>query len=157
MELMGPGSVLGLACTMSGRPYSYTAITLEECEVEQVESRRFLGFLQVHPPAAVELLKQVSNHLERILAHFYKMAGRVPSHERVMDVLKEISASHGVPEADGTRINLPLPIQLLADMIGCSRQWISKMLRDLEMRGELKRNRGWITILKQRSKLTIAK
>lgn len=52
--------------------------------------------------------------------------------ERLAGVLLDLGEKHGVSEADGLRIDLPLSLQDLAEMIGCSRQTVCQELqRDL--------------------------
>ena len=75
------------------------------------------------------------------------LATRVPSGERLMSALIELSRIYGVPADSGLRIPVPLTVQMLADKIGCSRQWASRLLGELEAAGKLKRNRSWITLL----------
>jgi CRP-like cAMP-binding protein len=64
-----------------------------------------------------------------------------------MSALVELGRVYGVPAESGLRIPVPLTVQMLADKIGCSRQWASKTLGELEAAGKLKHKRGWITLV----------
>jgi CRP-like cAMP-binding protein len=64
-----------------------------------------------------------------------------------MSALIELGNVYGVPAEAGLRIPVPLTVQMLADKVGCSRQWASKLLGELEAAGKLKRNRSWITLI----------
>jgi len=63
-----------------------------------------------------------------------------------MSALVELGRIYGLPAEAGLRIPVPLTVQMLADKVGCSRQWASRLLGELEAAGKLRRNRGWITL-----------
>jgi len=146
-DLFGPGSVLGVSGAVTNGPYPYTGVTLEDCEIESAETGNFLEYLRKDPYVAVDLLRFVSRQTDRLLTMFFRTAGKVPSEERLLETLWEIAATCSTPVDGGVRINLPLQVQVLADTIGCSRQWVSKMLAGLKSRGVLRRNGSWITLL----------
>ncbi len=56
-------------------------------------------------------------------------------------------------DEDNVRINVRLPAQVLADRIGCTRQWATKMLRDFERSGTLRRHGAWISFSKEQLRL----
>jgi CRP/FNR family transcriptional regulator len=50
------GSVIGLPATLSGGRYSLTAVTLEECELAQIDRSALLEFIQENAAIGLELL-----------------------------------------------------------------------------------------------------
>lgn len=148
-DLIGPGDIIGIAWAVSNEAYAYTAIALEECEVEQADAGTFLKRLRSSPGVAMDMLRYLSRQTQRLLSLFYEAASKVPTEARLLNMLQEISRTCGVPMDGAVRINLPLPIQVLADRIGCSRQWASRLLGELEERGVLKRKGSWISLIRQ--------
>jgi CRP/FNR family transcriptional regulator, cyclic AMP receptor protein len=146
VDLWGPGSIIGVAPILNSGDYAFSAIALEECEVELADAAEFLKHLKKDAQIALDLLRYMSRLTTRLLGHFYAAAGKVPTEERLLRVLVEVSSTCGVRAEGGMRINLPLPVQVIADWIGCSRQWASKLLKDLELRGAIKRRNGWIIL-----------
>jgi CRP-like cAMP-binding protein len=146
-EFFGPGNPIGIMSAMTRECSPYTATALEECEVEQADAAAVLKNLRHDPGTTLDLLRYSCQQALRMLDLFYVAAGKVPSEARLMDALQAISAARGLPVDDGTRINMPLTVQVLADRIGCSRQWASKLLGQLARRGAIKRHGPWITIL----------
>jgi CRP-like cAMP-binding protein len=146
-DLFGPGSVVGVAWSAIHSTSPYTTMALEECEVEQADAGRILEHLRHDPGTALDLLRYVSRQSSRLLGLFYKTAGKVPSDARLLETLREISAGCGAAVEAGMRITLPLPVQVLAELIGCSRQWASKLLGRLERQGTIKRKGSWITLV----------
>ncbi|MBI4737186.1 MAG: winged helix-turn-helix domain-containing protein [candidate division NC10 bacterium] len=63
------------------------------------------------------------------------------SFQRLALTLLKLAAAHGVEEAAGTAIALPLTHQILADMIGTSRETVTRHLGRLRRQG-IVRQRG---------------
>jgi CRP-like cAMP-binding protein len=146
LGLVGPSGILGLAEIMTGIQYSVSAETLEESDLEYVEKQQFLAFLAKNPIVAVELLRMLSHQLQRFQTELCEVAGRLPSTQRLLHTLQDFSETCGLATREGVRIRLCLTVQDLADRIGCSRQWTSKLLHDLESQGLIHRRGGWITL-----------
>jgi CRP/FNR family cyclic AMP-dependent transcriptional regulator len=147
IDLMGPGSVMGIAWSVTNGTFPYTAEALEECEVEQADAAAVLKHLHHDSGTTMDLLRYVSRQSRRLLDNFHRAMAKEPSDARLLESLSEIGSTCGVAVESGTRINLPLPVQVLADRIGCSRQWTSKLLGQLARRGAIKRNGAWITLV----------
>jgi CRP-like cAMP-binding protein len=147
VDLMGPGSIFGVPWIMAGLPHGFGLTTIAECEIEQVEASKLLRYLEHHAAAALELLRHLSRQEIQVMENMLHLATRVPSGDRLMSALIELGRIYGVPVDSGLRIPVPLTVQMLADKIGCSRQWASKLLGELEAAGKLKRNRSWITLV----------
>lgn len=145
-QLAGPDTILGLTGVMTGTEYIYSARTLEECELQQIEREAFLTFIQDNPKISVQLLKTISRQWQRLLHHFYDLSSKVPAEARLLRTLREISETCGNPMNGGVRIRVPLSVQALADTVGCSRQWVSKLLGELEEKGLIRHKSGWITV-----------
>jgi CRP/FNR family transcriptional regulator len=57
------------------------------------------------------------------------------SFQRLALILLKLSAAHGLEETGGTAISLPLTHQILADMIGTSRETVTRHLGQLKRQG----------------------
>lgn len=146
VALSGPGSVLGLAQLLSGAHHPVGATVVRAAELAYVEGRRFLAFLEDHPRLNRRLLRSMSREQARLLRELCESAGKVPSEQRLLHVLQGLAAECGVPREEGLRIPLRLTVQDLAERIGCSRQWTSRLVAELEEQGALRRRRGWWTL-----------
>lgn len=145
-DLYGPGSLIGIECAVGQINYAFTAVALEECEVDEADAAEFLVRLQDDRFLAMDILRHVSLKIESLRKWYYATASKVPSSERLIQTLYEMSLNCSTAmEGGSVHINVPLPAQVLADCIGCSRQWASKLLTDFEKKGILRRNGVWIT------------
>ncbi len=145
-ELAGPGTILGLAGVMTGGGYCNSARTLEECELQQIGREALLNFARDNPTVSLQLLKTMSRQWQRSLRHLYELSSKVPTEMRLLRALCEISETCGDPTNGGIRIRVPLSVQVLAETVGCSRQWVSKMLGQLEEKGFIRHRSSWISV-----------
>lgn len=63
VEMAGPGEVLGLSATISGKPSEVTAETLTACRVSFINQPEFIAFLEKHPGACLQISLLLSDEL----------------------------------------------------------------------------------------------
>lgn len=146
VDFLGPGVILGLMEVMTATRFAVTVRTLEDCEVGLVEAGTFLDFVEKNPASAMELLGAVSSYFQRVLHHLYDVTGKVSSERRLLRALYEMGEHCALDSDNGRKIRLPLTVQDLADRIGCSRQWTSVLLANLESKGIIERRAGWLVL-----------
>jgi len=139
VQVLGAGSLLGLTEVVTGDPYLATVEAVEDCELESVARRQFVPFLLQHPAVAVELLIRVSQDLVNLQAGMFEAAGGGRLTDRLLRQLQDLAGSCGVPTDRGTLLDVPLTVRDLAGTLGCSRQWASKLLSDIESQGLIER------------------
>jgi CRP-like cAMP-binding protein len=146
VSLAGPGALLGFYEVLSGGPYLTSACTLEESQIESLSADDLLSFLEAHPSASISLLKSLSAEQQKWLGKLYDLSSRVSVDQRLLRALCEMAGTCGCEDDGGVRIKVPVSKQMLADIIGCSRQWISTVLAGLEARGLIRQKSCWITL-----------
>ena len=146
LGFVGPGGILGLNEVMSDCCFATNAEVLDECELEFIQKRQFLPLLESNPKLAVVLLSVVSREAQKSTAEICAVVGRKPLEERLLSKLQELAAACGRPTAHGIRIKLPFTVQELADSIGCSRQWATRLLKTLQQQDRILRQGSWITL-----------
>jgi CRP/FNR family cyclic AMP-dependent transcriptional regulator len=63
LRVAGPGEVLGLSSTLSGKPHEVTAEILDSCQVVQVKRKDLLKFLRTHSEACLQVVHLLSGDL----------------------------------------------------------------------------------------------
>jgi CRP/FNR family cyclic AMP-dependent transcriptional regulator len=63
LRIAGPGEVLGLSATLSGKPYEVTAEMLDACRVAFVRRKDLLRFLRDHREACMQVVHLLSQDL----------------------------------------------------------------------------------------------
>lgn len=146
LGLFSNGSVLGLPEILTGDEYRTSAEVLEDSRLDYVAKKQFMQFLLDHPAAAVRLLRKGCQDMQRFLTELYQTVGEVSLDERLLHVLLDLCKTCGHSADGGIKLQLSFTVQDLADRIGCSRQWASGLLRDLQAQGLIQRKGGWITL-----------
>lgn len=139
VRILAPYGVLGLAEVVTGDRYLLSAETVGSCRIDHVPRRRFVPFLLRNPQVAVELLIRVSQEQVALQSCVYETAGGINLGDRLVRQLQELAGSCGVPTDRGTLLDAPLTVRDLAGTLGCSRQWASKLLSEIESRGLIER------------------
>lgn len=126
----GPGEYLG-EMSLDGGPRSCSVITLEACSCAVVSRRTLERFIGERPEFAFELLNKVIRRA-RSATH----SARQLALNDVYGRLKALLVSLAEPQADGTqRVPDRLTHLEMSHRLGCSREMVSRLLKDLERGG----------------------
>ncbi len=133
LRVFGPGDVFGeLLLTVRARPFLATALTA--CTVTVVPGKTFLQLLSTIPKIGFNFIGVLSRHLAEV-ALDRAQASHKWSFDRLVLTLLKLSKAHGEEMEGRTSIVLPLTHQILADMIGTSRETVSRHLARLQREG----------------------
>jgi CRP-like cAMP-binding protein len=127
--IRNPGDIFGeLSWMMPGARRSASAVALDPGEVARIDAAAFERRLRDDTLLAAAFARGIALRLAAIERELTELAGKsVPG--RLVDVLGRLASEHGVLEADGTlRIALSLTHKDLADLIGTSRETLTKEL-----------------------------
>ena len=127
--IRNPGDLFGELTWMTTSALRTTsAIALDPGDVCRVDAAAFEKRLRADAVLAAHFARGVSQRLASVERELTELAGKsVPG--RLVDVLGRLAAEHGVREEDGTlRIALSLTHKDLADLIGTSRETLTKEL-----------------------------
>lgn len=129
----GAGDYLG-EIILDGGPRSASVITLEPTECALVTRQTLLQHISEHPEFAFDLLAKVI-HLARAATLSTKQLAFDDVYARLASLLNTLA----VPQADGTRLIAErLTHQAMANRLGCSREMVSRLMKDLEGGGYLR-------------------
>jgi CRP/FNR family transcriptional regulator, cyclic AMP receptor protein len=133
LRIAQPGEVLGLHGVVSGRPYQASAETLEPCEVNFVRREDFLRFLRENPEASLLAARQLSQNYQTACQQVRSL-GLAPSAAGKLAGLFLLWATQGQPTKQGTRVLLTLTHEEIGQMIGLSRETVTRTMGDLKRR-----------------------
>jgi CRP/FNR family cyclic AMP-dependent transcriptional regulator len=123
----GPGEYLG-EMSLDGGPRSASVITLEPTICAVITRKTLREHIAARPEFAFELLSRVIRRA-RLATQSARSMALLDVYGRVVKLLDEL-ATH---EADGTRLIAPrLTHADIASRVGCSREMVSRLLKDLE-------------------------
>ena len=100
-----------------------------------------LGAVQGEPLCVREFGREADEYMALHRAHMQRESEQLlPLVERLLHKLQELADACGVTtESGGLLLDAPLTVQDLAGSLGCSRQWASKLLSEIESRGLIER------------------
>ena len=131
--LLGPGGHFG-EMALDGGPRSANVITQETCVCAIVTRITLLDFIAGRPEFALELLSQVIHRL-RLATRDARNLAFIAVYGRLTQCLQDMA----LPQPDGTRrIAMRLTHQEIASRVGCSREMVSRILKDLENGGHMR-------------------
>jgi CRP/FNR family transcriptional regulator len=148
LKIAHPGEILGLHAAVTGRPHEVTVETLQPSQLSFIRRDDLLRFLNEHGDACL----QAAEHLARDCQSAY-------------DVIRSIGLSHSVSEklarlllqwssdgrvVDGTiRMKLALTHEEMAQLIGTTRETVTRTLSDFKKQGVLELSGSTLIIRKK--------
>jgi CRP/FNR family cyclic AMP-dependent transcriptional regulator len=125
VDVHGPGSFVG-EMAFDDLPRSASAMTLEPCTMSVVPQSRFREFLQNEPDAALQLVRHLIRRARSATESIRSLA-LLDVYGRVARLLLDLAV-----EKDGRLIIAqPLTQQDIAHRVGCSREMVSRLFKDL--------------------------
>jgi CRP/FNR family cyclic AMP-dependent transcriptional regulator len=134
LKIAEPGEVLGLSATISGRPYALTAESLEPCQVNFVKREDFLCFLREHNDACFRAAQELSDKYNTACREIRSLGLSHSAAEKLGRLLLECSSYKGQAEKRQPRLKLGLTHDEIAEMIGTSRETVTRLFAELKKR-----------------------
>jgi CRP/FNR family transcriptional regulator len=151
LRIAQSGEVLGLHATVSGKPYELTAETLQPAQLDFVRREDFLKFLQNHGDACLH----AAQHLSKNCQNAYEMIRSLGLSHSVSEKLARLLlewAGDGETTNDGIRIKVSLTHEEIAQLIGTSRETVTRVLGEFRDK-ELAQLRGSTLMIRNKAGL----
>ncbi len=128
------GEVIGLAGTLSGKAYELTAEALEPLQARFIPREPFLHFLREHGEAAVRMAEILSKAYYATLLEVRYLGFSSSAPEKLARFLLDLPAT---PAHDNghLRVTLTLRHYEIGEMIGASRETVSRVFAQLKREG----------------------
>jgi CRP/FNR family cyclic AMP-dependent transcriptional regulator len=145
LRIAQPGEILGLHATVAGKAYELTAETLQSSQLDFIRRDDFLKFLQNHADACLH----AAQHLSQNCQSAYEMIRSLGLSHSVSEKLARLLlewADDGEATEDGVRIKVSLTHEEIAQLIGTSRETVTRVLgefRDKQL-AQLRGSTLWI-------------
>jgi CRP/FNR family cyclic AMP-dependent transcriptional regulator len=132
-KIAKPGEILGLNATLSGTAHEITAETLQPVQLAYISREEFLKFIKDNGDACL----QVAQHLGRDCHSAYEVIRSIGLSNSVEEKLARflVEWASGAQVVNGSmRVKLALTHEEIAQLIGCSRESVSRSFSDLKRR-----------------------
>ena len=151
LKMAGPGEMLGLSAVISGVEYELTAETAMPCQVNYVPREPLLDLLQRYGEAGLRCAQALSREFQSAYRDIHDLILARSSAGKLAKLLLSWTppASNGVKEI---RVSSGLTHEEMAQMIGASRETVTRLLSDLRKR-QLIRLEGSTLVIRNRTAL----
>lgn len=134
VKLAEAGEVLGLSATISGKPYEVTAETIDPCQVNFVKREDFLRFLKDDVEACFKVAEQLSDKYHSACKEAGALGLSHSAGEKLAKLLLEWSFKNGDAAKAEPKLKLRLTHEEIAQMIGTSRETVTRLFAELKKR-----------------------
>jgi len=145
LRIVKPGEVLGLHAVVSGKPYQATAETVEPCQVNFVRRDDFLRFLAQNSEASIHAAQQLSVDYQTACDQIRSLGLTHSASEKLAKFLLETSAK-GQETKQGIRVRMTMTHEEIGQMIGASRETVTRTLGEFRDKHFLVRNGSMLVI-----------
>ena len=129
IKLVRPGEVLGLNATILGREYEATAETMYPCQVDFIRHDDFLRFIKQHGEAVLKAAQHMGRYCDAAYDTIRSLGLIQSVPERLAKLLYDLASDATVA---GAAVNIGLCHEELAQLIGSSRESVTRALGDLK-------------------------
>lgn len=131
LKIAEPGEVLGLHACVSGMSYELTAETIQPCQVNFVRRDDFLRFLHEHGSACLQAAHHLSDNCHSAYDLIRSLGLSHSAGEKLARFLLELSTD-GEKTGDGIRAKMGLTHEEIAQIIGTSRETVTRLLAEFK-------------------------
>lgn len=142
VRLLGPGDVFGELALFTGAPRTSNVMTMEPCTLLALTRSQLTDCLTIDSELAFRIIRALAQRIQEMMEDMSTL-GLLDVYGRLRRTLEKLAK-----ENDGKHINYRLTHQDLANMVGSSREMVSRILRDLTAGGYITVHDKQITINK---------
>ena len=144
-KLSAPGDVLGLNATISNRPYEVTAEMVEPGQANFIPRDSFLQFLRENGDVAVRVAEQLSRNYYSAYEEIRTLGLTSSPSEKFAKLLLAWSAEKDATN-NGSQVRLTLTHEEIAEMIGTTRETVSRLFSEFKKKQLLQVKGATLTI-----------
>jgi CRP/FNR family transcriptional regulator len=134
VKIAEPGEVLGASATILGKPYEVSAETIEPSQLNFIKRDDFLNFLVTRPEACMHAAQQLSDKYHAAQREIRSLGLSQTTGEKLAKLLLDWCKSGGEVTSKGVRIKVLLTHEEIAQMIGTTRETVTRLLSDFKRR-----------------------
>ena len=149
LKVAEPGEVLGLSASITGKNYDVTAETVEPCQVNFIRREEFLSFLTEHTDACFHAARQLSEDYHTASDEVRSLGLSTSVAEKLAKLILSWADRTGKPTKEGIRVSINVTHEEIAQMIGTSRETVTRLLSDFKKRELIHLKGTNMTILKK--------
>jgi len=156
VRIARPGDLLGIHATLAGQPYEVTAETLGPCRVDFISRKDLFALLDRQKASGVGLAVAVSKEFTEFIEHMRMLLLSISATEKLAQLLLRLGDEFGERTRTGVRLQTLLTHEEIAQMIGASRETVTRSLNILKRKQLIRASNGDIMIRNRAALAAIA-
>lgn len=160
LKIAEPGEILGLSATVSGKAYEVTAELMEPSQANFITRQDFLNFLRDHGDAALRVAEQLSKNYHTAYEEIRSLGLSHSAAEKLAKLLLEWANDGKGKNGKGkdakdkgeVRLTVTLTHEEIAQLIGTSRETVTRALADLKKK-QLVQVKGSTVVIRNKAAL----
>jgi CRP/FNR family cyclic AMP-dependent transcriptional regulator len=134
VKIAEPGEVLGASATILGKPYEVSAETIEPSQLNFIKRDDFLKFLGTHAEVCMHTAQQLSEKYHAAQREIRSLGLSQTTSEKLARLLLDWCDRTGEETTRGMRLKVLLTHEEIAQMIGTTRETVTRLLSDFKRR-----------------------
>ena len=132
VKIAEPGEILGASATILGKAYEVSAETIEPSQLNFIKRDDFLKFLNTNAEACMHTAQQLSEKYHSAQREIRSLGLSQTTSEKLARLLLDWCVSGGEKTARGTRLKVLLTHEEIAQMIGTTRETVTRVMSDFK-------------------------
>ncbi len=149
LHILKEGDVFAEIVFIDRGNYPATAQVLEDSQIGMIRNDDFEKLVRQNPDIALKLLRVMTYRLRQAQIQIRDIALK-DTYGRVAGMLLMLGKEHGVKNDEGLKIDLALSRQELANLIGTTRETVTRILSDFNKSKVIRLERQEILILDEK-------
>ncbi|HVN20698.1 MAG TPA: Crp/Fnr family transcriptional regulator [Dongiaceae bacterium] len=151
-KLSEAGDVLGLNSVISNRPYEVTAEMMEPGQANFIPRESLLQFLKEHGEVALRVAEQLSRNYYTAYEEIRTLGLATSPSEKFAKLLLSWTPKNGNNDGGGTQVKLTLTHEEIAEIIGTTRETVSRLFSEFKKK-QLLQLKGSTLVIRNRPAL----
>lgn len=141
LRVVEPGEVLGMSAVVTETVHEATAEVVEACQINFIEKQDFLRFLKSDAAVGMRAAQQLSRNYHSAYVQIRSLALSSSVSDKFAKLLVEWSRLHNRSNG-GVHFKMTFTHEEIAEMIGTSRETITRLLKDFKARSLISQSGG---------------
>jgi len=147
VRIARPGSLLGIHAALTGQSYEATAEALSPCRIDIISRKDLLGLLERQKSFGLHLAVAISKDFTDFLEHARGLLTSISAAEKLARLLLSLADQFGRRTSNGIILQTLLTHEEIAQVIGASRETVTRSLNMLKRQRVIRAEEGEVLIL----------
>jgi len=131
------GELLGASAVLLQKPYEMSVETVEPCQVNFVRTEEFMAWIQTDRDAMMSVARQLSNNYYEAQREIRSFGLAQTTTEKLARLMLDWCDQRGEKTDKGIRLKVLLTHEEIAQMIGTTRETVTRLLTSLRSKNVL--------------------